>query len=79
MKGCRYEGCKVSNGIHGGLTFGYGELDKYGYWEYPCVICARAWEKKYPEEGPCWPFSEEKHDEAFNYYGLPASTNYSSG
>ncbi len=25
----------VSTGIHGYLTYGYGELDEYGFWEYP--------------------------------------------
>lgn len=42
--------CSVSTGIHEGLTFGSGELDYYGYWEIPCVICARAHEQKHPEE-----------------------------
>jgi hypothetical protein len=51
--------CKVSRGIHDELTFGEGELDEFGYWEYPCYECARAWERKYPEDGPCWPFTEE--------------------
>ena len=58
--------CHISTGIHEdspkclGLTFGSGELDKYGYWEDPCWICARDWEKKNPNHGPCWPFSEEE-------------------
>lgn len=25
----------VSTGIHEGLTFGYGQLDINGYWEFP--------------------------------------------
>ena len=33
--------CYVSTGIHGGLTFGSGELSDYGYWSKPCLICAR--------------------------------------
>lgn len=26
--------CKVSTGIFGCITFGYGKLDNNGYWEY---------------------------------------------
>ncbi len=25
---------KRSTGIHGYLTYGYGKLDEYGFWEY---------------------------------------------
>lgn len=49
--------CNVSTGIHGGLTFGRGRLDDYGYWQFPCHECARRHELFYPEDGPCWPFS----------------------
>ena len=45
--------CKVSTGICGSLTFGTGELDNYGYWEKPCLECAKAWREQYPEE--TWP------------------------
>jgi len=55
--------CKISTGIHDGLTFGSGELDDCGYWEHPCYDCARAWEKEYPEDAPCWPFKQENKDE----------------
>lgn len=50
--------CKISIGIHGGYTFGEGELDDNGYWQFPCEECARKWEAKYPEDGPCWPFAK---------------------
>ena len=26
---------KVSSGIDGSMTYGYGELDEFGFWEYP--------------------------------------------
>ena len=48
--------CNWSSGIHGGLTVGQGKLDSYGYWEYPCNVCARKYEELYPEEVPIWPF-----------------------
>jgi hypothetical protein len=54
--GCENPNCCASTGIHGGLTFGSGKLDTYGYWEYPCARCARAFEKLHPEDAPCWPF-----------------------
>lgn len=63
MAECGNPNCGVSTGIHeeggncSGLTFGSGKLDTYGYWEHPCPTCARAWEKKYPEDGQCWPFA----------------------
>jgi len=50
---------KVSTSIGDFLTFGSGELDANGFWEHPCYECARAHEKEYPEDFPCWPFSEE--------------------
>lgn len=56
-KDCKYDNCKVSTGIHDGLTFGTGDLDVYGYWEFPCSPCARAHEKNRPEDGACWPFT----------------------
>lgn len=54
--------CFVSTGIHDGLTFGSGELDEYGYWEFPCHKCAREHEKNYPEDGKCWPFAEDEKE-----------------
>ena len=27
-----------STGIHEGATAGYGELDQYGFWEYPLIV-----------------------------------------
>lgn len=37
--------CAVSKGICGNLTYGWGELNPSGYWEYPCDYCAN---KEYP-------------------------------
>lgn len=34
VKACGRAFCSVSTGICGSLTFGYGELDDYGYWKY---------------------------------------------
>lgn len=40
-KSCGNPDCRTSTGIHEGLTFGWGRLDGYGYWEFPCAVCAR--------------------------------------
>lgn len=53
---CGFDTCSVSTGIHDGLTFGKGTLDFNGFWSRPCAPCARAHEKAYPEDGPCWPY-----------------------
>lgn len=53
---CGNRKCSVSTGIHEGLTFGSGRLDHCGFWEFPCALCAREYEKKHPEVGTCWPF-----------------------
>lgn len=36
------------------LTFGTGELDDYGFWEFPCQECADFHKKKYPDD-LVWP------------------------
>jgi hypothetical protein len=51
--------CSVSTGIHEALTFGTGKLDGSGFWSKPCEECARAHEKQFPEDGPCWPHTDE--------------------
>lgn len=65
MSACGNPKCRASSGIHDGLTFGSGLLDYMGYWEHPCSVCARAHEKAYPEDGPCWPFTREQIAEMF--------------
>lgn len=57
---CNRTDCGTSTGICGRLTFGYGELDDYGYWEFPCSACAREWERLENERSanaaePAWP------------------------
>ena len=61
--GCGRPECCASTGIHdpetsklSGLTFGAGRIDQFGYWEFPCKSCARAFEELHPEATPCWPF-----------------------
>ena len=58
MKTCGHEDCGVSSGICEELTFGRGELDDHGYWEFPCRPCAEAFEEKNPDmacEYGIWP------------------------
>jgi hypothetical protein len=43
---CGNDDCSCSTGIHGGLTFGSGELDEAGFWAKPCRPCAEAHDKK---------------------------------
>ena len=40
MSKCKTPNCKCSTGIHEGLTFGAGRLDRHGFWEFPCRECA---------------------------------------
>jgi hypothetical protein len=55
--GCGNPKCGASSGFCEEVTFGSGKLDTYGYWERPCALCARAFEKANPEFGSCWPFA----------------------
>lgn len=55
MKPCENKHrCSVSTGLCGSVTFGWGYLDDYGYWEYPCIFHATEWKTKHPEDS-CWP------------------------
>lgn len=45
---CGNPDCCTSTGIHDGITCGSGELDEFGYWEFPCEICARAVDAEAP-------------------------------
>jgi len=49
----------ASSTIAEDLSFGYGELDDYGYFEHGCYECARAHEEQFPEGGDCWPYSNQ--------------------
>jgi hypothetical protein len=46
---CGHDDCGCSTGIHEGLTFGRGRLDRNGYWEFPCRVCAAEWDKNIRE------------------------------
>jgi hypothetical protein len=52
--------CKVSTHIFDCLTFGTGRLSDNGLWEHGCEVCARAHEEQFPEDGPCWPHTDEQ-------------------
>jgi hypothetical protein len=62
LKKCGNEDCCVSTGICGSLTFGRGELDGLGYWEFPCAICARYYEKEDGCRWKCWPFKKSRKE-----------------
>lgn len=53
--GCGRPECKVSQSIAEQLTFGVGFDFENGFFDEPCELCARAWEKLHPEDAPCWP------------------------
>ncbi len=57
-RACGNPKCGVSTGIHRGLTFGSGDLDVHGFWENPCRLCARAYEKDHPGK-KAWPYRKE--------------------
>lgn len=54
-----HERCRTSSTIAETMSFGRGDLDENGFWEYGCYECARAWEKQFPQDGPCWPHTKE--------------------
>ena len=62
-RACGNPNCCASTGIHDSMTFGSGELDYYGFWEFPCAACAREFESLHPEYGECWPFEQKAHGE----------------
>ena len=55
MKPCGNPDCCSSTGICDSVTHGSGELDDFGYWEFPCYTCARHYESIIPEYTH-WPF-----------------------
>ena len=55
---CGNEECGVSTFMDDQtLTFGSGELDDYGLWEKPCLVCARTYQSKQPN-AKVWPSKE---------------------
>ena len=53
--GCGRPECGASTNINEDPSFGTGELDYYGFWEYGCYECARAFERLHPD-CKCWPY-----------------------
>jgi len=49
--------CLASSCMSEAVSFGRGELDTHGFWEFGCYHCARAWEQNQPEYDEAWPFS----------------------
>jgi hypothetical protein len=57
--------CSCSTGIHDGLTFGSGKLDKHGFFQFPCWDCARWHEKQDLKPiNTYWPFEKEKEKDS---------------
>lgn len=57
---CGNPRCAVSTHIGDCLSFGSGDLDENGFWEFPCRVCAVAAERRDRVAGaleymPYWP------------------------
>jgi hypothetical protein len=59
---CNNPECCASTGICGKTTYGTGELDQNGYWEYPCNICSFIDFLEYADE-----FIEELQERDFDH------------
>lgn len=55
--GCGRPECGASSNIMEDPSFGTGELDDLGFWEYGCYKCARAYEKVNPGV-KAWPYRD---------------------
>lgn len=52
---CGRADCSASTSIDDETTtFGRGNLDEFGFWEFPCIVCAQAFKKAHPEY-KVWP------------------------
>ena len=49
MSKCENLNCSASSGFDGGITFGSGILDPYGYWQFPCRVCAEDFDTRKEE------------------------------
>lgn len=59
-KPCGRKSCGVSTMVDDEtLTFGHGKLDEQGFWEHPCLACAEAWKKEFPDSR-VWPGQQPK-------------------
>jgi len=70
MPACENSECGVSTGICGKPTFGSGELDNNGYWEWPCLLCADAYVTRHGlDVDDVWPqpfvVKDDEDDEEF--------------
>lgn len=52
---CGNPKCGGSTNIAEDASFGHGELDECGFWEFPCPVCARDYEREHPNEN-AWPY-----------------------
>jgi hypothetical protein len=52
--GCDNKDCVMSITPKGKFSFGSGKRFNGGYWEFPCPLCARAWEQMSGEKN-CYP------------------------
>ncbi len=58
LPACNNPDCCASTNIAGYASFGSGELDEWGFWEKPCSVCARSYEKSTGETA--WPYTDEQ-------------------
>lgn len=60
QKGCGDASCGVSTSIMDCLTFGKGELDDNGFWEFPCEACSQAYYQRKKQDFQMW-IENEQH------------------
>jgi hypothetical protein len=68
LRACGNHLCSCSTSIDDEtLTFGSGELDEYGFWEHPCLLCGNDYRTRHPDAvvWPCIPdpWEPDKNDE----------------
>lgn len=57
-RACNRADCGTSTSIDDEtLTFGGGDLDEFGFWEFPCAPCAEAFQKANPKY-KVWPVKD---------------------
>lgn len=62
LGGCDNPKCQVSTTIAEQISFGWGQLDAYGFWEHPCWRCAQAWRQQHHKLN-VWPVSRRHAEE----------------
>ena len=68
--------CASVPDTEGRLCFGYGELDKLNYWEFPCAKCARAYDEKFKPIKQSWPLPQSKIDISEMEIKIPEHLKY---